>query len=312
MVKISVIIPVYNVEEFIIECINSLLVQTLKEIEIIVIDDGSIDNSINLVKKICDNRIKLIHQSNLGLSEARNTGINVAKGEYILFLDSDDFIINQNSLTEMYELATKYQSDILVGNAIEYYSDNNEKPLYRDKNEFFERVMNNRDFLIRFIRTNSLRIAACFNLYKRDFIEENNLIFKSGLLHEDELFTPSALLKSNRVAIYPKEFYAYRQRQGSIMNSKRNIKRAIDLLTIFEELIDIYSQINDNELRITLDNRNYNLIITTLLDYDIKDISLKLKIYLLKNSVSFRALVINSICIINLVLYKKVLKNVSN
>ena len=211
----------------------------------------------------------------------------------------------------MYALAEKYKADIVVGNACEYYNQEIQNPLYRDKCVFFEREMFKEDFLIEFIKTNSLRIAACFNLYKREFIIQNNLFFKAGILHEDELFTPKVLLKSSKIAIYPEEFYGYRQREGSIMKSKNNIKRSIDLLNTFEELISIYDKIDNKKLKNILNNRNYNLIISTILNYDIEDISYTLRVYLIKNSVSIKSLIINFIGLFSINIYRKILNKLS-
>ena len=105
MIKLSVIVPVYNVENYVSECIESIVSQTLKEIEIIVINDGCTDNSIENIKKIKDKRIMIVDKENGGLSSARNRGIKEAKGEYIIFIDSDDFLKYDNALEDIYNIA---------------------------------------------------------------------------------------------------------------------------------------------------------------------------------------------------------------
>ena len=117
---ISVIIPLYNEEERILNCLSSVTKQCIKDIEILVVDDVSIDNSVNIVSELAskDKRVKLIcHAQNLGQGEARNTGIRQSSGQYIFFLDSDDFI-PRDGLKTLYEIATKYDSDIVIGKTI--------------------------------------------------------------------------------------------------------------------------------------------------------------------------------------------------
>ena len=163
--KISVIIPVYNVEEYIEKCICSLIAQTIKEIEFLVINDGSTDNSINLIKSFQDSRIRIINQENLGLSEARNTGIKKARGRYVLFLDGDDYLIDDESILNMYNIAEKYKVDVLVGNAVKIYDDGKYEEFYRDSQIFIERSMSSIEFLKTFILKDSMQIPVWMNLY---------------------------------------------------------------------------------------------------------------------------------------------------
>lgn len=118
--KLSIIVPVYNVEKYIKECIDSLLKVPLDDMEIIVVNDGTKDKSIELLSCYTDERIKIIHRVNGGLSSARNTGLDEAKGEYILFIDSDDFIINQDSIINMINIAEKNKCDVIIGNGYRY------------------------------------------------------------------------------------------------------------------------------------------------------------------------------------------------
>ena len=124
MQKISVIVPVYNIEHYIEECIKSILNQTFKEFELLLVDDGSTDSSLNICRgyEKKDNRIKVIHKKNGGLSDARNVGIEKACGKYICFIDGDDFIAN-DTLENMYNLILKNNSQIAVCNMVRYYED---------------------------------------------------------------------------------------------------------------------------------------------------------------------------------------------
>lgn len=194
--KISVIIPVYNVEQYIEKCIGSLITQTIKEIEFLVINDGSTDNSINLIKSFQDSRIRIINQKNSGLSEARNTGIEKSRGRYVLFLDGDDYLIDDESILNMYNMAEKYKVDVLVGNAVKIYDDGKYEEFYRDSQIFIEKSMSSIEFLKTFILKDSMQIPVWMNLYRKDFLVNNNLYFKKDILHEDELFTPQVFLKA--------------------------------------------------------------------------------------------------------------------
>lgn len=247
--KVSIVVPVYNVESYVEECIKSLCNQTLKDLEIIVVDDGSNDNSINLVKKFDDKRIKIISQKNSGLSSARNTGMKIAKGEYIAFVDSDDFIGLESAYEDMYNIAIKENSDIVAGNCIWHYSTNNNTIMDRDMKLFSESPMKAQEFFISSLKSNRIYAPVWLNLYKREFLDRNNLEFKVGIYHEDEEFTPRALIKANLISIYDEEFYIYRQRVGSITNSNKSTKNIQDLFAICDDLEDVSRNIENKELK---------------------------------------------------------------
>ena len=132
MKKISIIVAVFNVQKYIDKCIKSILNQTLKDIELIIINDGSTDNSIDKINEIKDDRITIINKKNEGVSIARNLGLSIATGEYVIFVDSDDFIINRNDLENMYIQISNSKSEILSGNASLFYDDKNS---YKDMNK---------------------------------------------------------------------------------------------------------------------------------------------------------------------------------
>lgn len=310
-IKVSIIIPIYNVEDYIEQCIKSVLKQTLKEIEIILIDDGSKDNSINIVKTFQDRRLRIITQENRGLSAARNAGIKASHGEYIIFLDSDDFWNSDTCIEEMYNLAIVNKSDIVVGNGVEYYSDKKQLEFYRDRDEFYDRNMNSKNFLIKFIKNYSMRPEVWLNLYKREIITKNNLLFKEGIIHEDELFTPQVFLLAKNIHIYNKNFYVYRQRTNSIMHSDNSRKRGEDLIVIAKELINKYELINDKDLKNILNEKPFNLIQIALLEHNAKSINLKLKLFLLRKSKSKKQLILFLILLINKEIYIKIAKKIS-
>ena len=118
---LSVIVPVYNVEDYIIQCIDSILNQTLKNMEIIIVNDGSTDNSMNYIRDYKDERIRIINKKNGGLSSARNLGMNAAKGKYIAFVDSDDFLSEKNAYQEMVNILEKNKAELITGKALYFY-----------------------------------------------------------------------------------------------------------------------------------------------------------------------------------------------
>ena len=231
MIKVSVIVPVYNVEDYLIECLTSIINQTLKEIEIICIDDCGTDNSINILKKYAkkDDRIRIIsHKENKGLGPARNTGIKESKGEYISFIDSDDYI-SRDYLENLYNTIIKYDTDIVstinikrvVGEAISLYSININKYL-----SIFQKIFNKNHFEgisnanIKDEKENTKNypfVVAWNKLYKRSFLLDNDLFFmdiKKG--SEDEDFYQRLLLNSPSISYNHKSIYYYRERNYSL------------------------------------------------------------------------------------------------
>lgn len=217
-IKVSVIIPVYNAKDFLHDCIKSLLSQTLNVCEFIFVNDGSTDNSAEIINeyKIGDNRIILINQINKGISEARNAGIDVAKGEYIGFLDNDDFVKN-DMFERLYETAQKDNLDIVVSKTI----------LGRDckyiiKDSIFETgIFYQRDFIQSKIIPNLLRVEDLFavwnKIYKRSFVTLNNIHFpKNRIIEEDNMFNIQAFNKAEKVLFIDYAGYYYRE----VANSK--------------------------------------------------------------------------------------------
>lgn len=302
--KISIIVPIYNVEGYVKECIYSLCNQTIKDIEILVIDDGSTDRSIDIIKKIKDERIKIITKKNGGLSSARNKGIENAKGDYIAFVDSDDFIGITTAYEDMYNIAIKEESDIVSGNCIWYYSKENNYPLERDMSKFSYSPMKSEDFLLESIKSDRIYTPVWLNLYSTDFILNNKLFFKEGFIHEDEDFTPRAILKANKVSIYNKDFYMYRQRGGSIMHNI-NEKFYIDMLEICLGLEREVDNINNDELKDLFRNRIAKTAILAIYQYKPNNISKEIKELIKRNAINRKNKIRSGILNINTNLYLK-------
>lgn len=214
--KVSVIIPVYNVEKYLEECIESVIKQTYKNLEIILVDDGSKDNSGYICDeyKKKDERIKVIHKPNGGLSDARNVGIDIAKGEYIAFLDSDDYIEE-----DMYEILVKNiekaNADISICQVYYVYKD--EKRTTHTPNVYLEMDSCN---AIKYVNMlGYFTVAAYDKLYKREIFE--SIRYPVGKINEDWYVICEVFDKANKVVYSSEPKYNYRKRKGSITDDKK-------------------------------------------------------------------------------------------
>jgi len=242
--KISVIIPVYNVEAYIEECLNSVVEQTFRDIEIILINDGSTDHSLEIIRNYTkkDNRIILYSQANKGVSTARNIGIRQAKGEYILFVDGDDKIL-KSTLAILYQNAIQTNADLVLGNASYWYSDGSIQPAFIRKN------INNTTGLLGEICFEKMMEELVFPplvylfFVKRKLIIDNKLFFKRNIIHEDELWCVKTMFNSKQVSLIDLNYYFYRQREGSIMKSNNNLFRIKSILTVSNELKKFASEL---------------------------------------------------------------------
>lgn len=236
MVKVSVIIPIYNTQDYIERCLNSVIEQTLDDIEIIVINDGSTDESVNVIKKINDSRISIINIQHQGQGSAKNEGIKKANGKYIYFLDSDDWI-EKNTLKTMYDLAAQENYDIVVSN---YNIIKNENIIkIRTNNE--ESDAKKHYILCGF--------AQCWKLIKRQMIIDNNLLFPEDIkFEEDSAVVPLYGLVSNKIGFIDDYFYNYYIRENSLSHQKigkkhyDNVKAITYLLTKSKEINNKYNE----------------------------------------------------------------------
>ncbi|CEN79301.1 glycosyltransferase [Paraclostridium sordellii] len=223
MIKVSIVVPVYNVEKYLKESLDSAVNQSLKDIEIIVVNDGSTDNSQEILKVYEEkySNLKVINQENKGLSGARNTGIAECKGEYIYFLDSDDYI-DLNSMEYCYNEAKKDSLDILTFDAETFLDGKlsvdeiNKEEFYRE-NLIESKTMSGEEFYVYSNQKGAYRAPVWLNFYKREFIEKNNLIFYEGIVHEDEIHTSKSFILAKKIKYIPKRFFFRRVRENSIM-----------------------------------------------------------------------------------------------
>ncbi|MDU5920536.1 MAG: glycosyltransferase family 2 protein [Clostridiales bacterium] len=218
---ISIIVPIYNVDKYLEECIESLKNQTYKNLEIILINDGSADNSEQICREEAkqDNRIVFINKKNGGAASAKNKGLKVAKGDYITFVDSDDFI-EPDMIEYMVNTIKKYNSDIIQCSFINLYK--NTEKFKQDK--IVEQRISSKDFLELFL-TKWDSSLFWNKLFKRDVIE--NVFFKEGRCIDDEFFTYKCVINSKSIVTSNKIVYNYRMRKSGVMKSESSQKQIL-------------------------------------------------------------------------------------
>ena len=243
MTKISIIVPVYNIEKYLPKCLDSLLNQTFKDIEIICVNDGSTDNSSQVLADYeqKDSRIKIITQENAGVSSARNRGIEVAQSEYIMFLDGDDYY-TKDACEVAYNNITTNESDIAVFGMIEKYW-----LLFKNgrvNKSIKKALMTEEPDLWKFQ-------TFCWNkIYKTDFIKRNKIVFPFGIkTSEDGIFSLICMFNKPKYSFIDKSLYVYRKsRVGSATASFSGIKNDFEAFKFFYET-DIYqNQSRDSQL----------------------------------------------------------------
>lgn len=270
MCKISVIITVYNTEKYIKKCLDSLVNQTMKNIEIIVINDGSIDHSEEIIKKYEEkykNMIKYLKKENGGLSSARNYGIRQASGEYIAFVDSDDYVdINLFSNLEKY---MQKQVDLVKYKTIKIYENERkekfEGPVFEEKN--------GKDAFNELYTKDILLEPAWLYLYKRDFWNKNNFKFTENTYHEDFGLTPLIILQAKDIVSTDVYGYYYVQRENSIVtDNTKNKKKAYDLLVHYDNMINKIKDMKlDKQTKENIKIYYTNAILLKINDLDKKD-----------------------------------------
>lgn len=242
---ISIIVPVYNVEAYVARCIESLLNQTYKNIEIIIIDDGSTDQSNSICRKyaLLDNRIKLFKKENGGLSSARNYGLDVSNGNYIFFVDSDDYISNI-CIERLINLSLIYDADIVACEYQKVYSKDKIESIKNFNNEVI-RQFKNEEIVYDLLNYKTFNIMSCAKLYRKTLFEK--IRFPLNLLHEDEFTTPY-LFELAKCAVYTSmPYYKYFYRDNSITTSSFTLKR-LDSVKAHEERIQYFKNKHGKKL----------------------------------------------------------------
>ena len=246
MRTISVIVPVYKVEPYINHCVDSILAQTYRDFELILVNDGSPDNC----GKICDeyakqdSRVHVIHQENKGVSAARNAGISLAKGEYIMLVDSDDFI-TENMLEKMHDCIAESGSDIAIC-GINTFLDGEETEDKSQMNDMSTKTISGRDACLSIYRMDGrVPIMAWGKLYKSELFTD--IRYPVGVIHEDDGTTPKLLYRAKMVSIIDNKMYCYRQRKGSIMDTLA-WNMCFDGVKAVDGCIDFFREQKDEEL----------------------------------------------------------------
>ena len=245
--KFSIIIPVYNVEKYLEQCLNSVLNQTFTDYEVICVNDGSTDGSLDILRSFAkkDARIQIINQKNGGLSDARNAGIQAAKGDYIFLIDSDDWI-TENAL-EVLSKNTENQ-DFIAFNGERFFEDG--KIEIPDKG-ISEPQLTGWEYYNKYVHQgrNFHFVCVVLRLYRREFLIENKLFFKKGIYHEDNLFTPICCYYAENIKIIPDILYIYRIREGSITQTP-NQKRIYDIVNSANDLAEFFIPKNIDKIAI--------------------------------------------------------------
>lgn len=258
MPLISIIIPVYNVEAYIKKSLESVLQQSHSDFEIIIIDDGSTDKSVELAKmyESKDSRIRIYSKTNGGLSSARNFGIGKAQGQYITFLDSDDYIA-KDYLKVLYENLIKYDSDISI---VGFLFDKSGTIESTSRNNYFEEVLDSEKAILSMYSHPCASpitfVTSWGKLYKKELFSD--IKFPVGKLHEDEFTTYKLYLSAKNIVFINEALYFYRQRSGSIMSQNYSLSR-LDIIDAFE---DRMQQLKFNHIDITETQYRYQLLLS--------------------------------------------------
>ena len=238
IVKFSIIIPVFNVENYLVDCLTSVVNQTYNNCEIICINDGSTDGSVDILKRFSQrySNFRVVNQENSGLSSARNSGIRLASGDLVLFLDSDDYL-ETDALDRI--ISNYSNEDMICFSGIRLYS--NDSIEIKDEAYSLENLKG-WDYYNNFaLKQQSFHfVSVVLRAYKRTFLLSNNLFFHEGIFHEDNLFTPIVCYYAEVVKVIPYYLYYYRIRSGSITQTY-NVKRLIDSITVANLLYEFFS-----------------------------------------------------------------------
>lgn len=238
MFKVSVIIPVYNTEKYLDDCLKSVVNQTLKEIEIILVNDGSTDSSLEIMERYKEeypDRIQLISKENGGQATARNMAIPMCRGEYIGFVDSDDYI-EPTMYERMYEKATGVSADYVECDYVNVkINDKGEQERIADYGSRVREYSSKKDMFI------DPMLAPWNKMYRRELLQKSTVIFPEGLIYEDTAFCLKAISLVDAYAYVPEKFVVHFYRGGSTMNINKSYKVA-DIFKVLKDVTDYYKQ----------------------------------------------------------------------
>lgn len=242
--KISVIVPIYNTGKYLAACMNSLLKQTFQDTELICVDDGSTDNSLQILREFAaaDGRIRVIEQTNKGVGAARNAGIALAQGKYLLFVDSDDLLLPE-ALEYLWEESCYHEADILYFDAEAVFEDKTMAErhsgygAYYKRSSKYETVVSGEKLFSKMLKAGDWRMSPCLQFIRRDFLCDSGVRFFEGIIHEDNLFSAQLILKARRAAHRSKALYIRTVHAGSTMTRPETEKNLKGYFVCLRELL---------------------------------------------------------------------------
>lgn len=241
---VTIIVPIYKVENYLNRCVDSILNQTYKNLEIVLVNDGSPDKCGEICDQYAkkDSRVKVIHKKNGGLSDARNAGLEISTGKFVSFIDSDDWV-HTNFIETLYIMLNETKSDISCCNFIK--TDNEQIYINDTKKEIFE--FSNVEALEQLYDKLYIQMVVAWGkLYKKSLFK--NINFPVGRIHEDEFTTHKLFYKSSKIVYTSEKLLYYWQREDSIMGSGFNLKHRMDALDAFDHRAQFLKQVGLNEL----------------------------------------------------------------
>lgn len=258
-ILVSIIMPVYNVEDYLEESLMSVANQTFKDFELIIINDGSTDGSEVIIHdfmtKFEQLNILYIKQDNAGQSSARNKGISQAKGEYIYFFDSDD-LIDKKAIETLYHKSKVENFDMLLFSGESFYeTDDVHATQYTFnylKKEYYTTILNGQELFVELINNDDYSTSPCLYFVKKDLLLNKNLRFYEGIIHEDALFTYQVILSATRTKVINEVLFYRRVRLNSTMTSKNHAKRFIGIYTVLTEMIRFKQKLDTSSVNLEL------------------------------------------------------------
>lgn len=248
--KVSYIVPVYKVEQYLSQCVESILAQTYTDFEILLVDDGSPDACPALCDQWAerDSRIRSLHKKNGGLSDARNYGLQNARGDYVVFVDGDDFWVNNNQLEVLIEKAQHQPDCDFIGfNCNYFYSDTQRYSPWVAYSDKLSKPVDKNTAMIGLVKSGTFPMSACLKLMKRDFLIKNNLFFVKGQIAEDIPWFINVLDATKECCFVNQYIYAYRQNVVGSISNTRGRKSFDHLFDIFKTELSLVESRSFNE-----------------------------------------------------------------
>lgn len=283
--KVSVIIPVYNTGLYVKQTIESIIEQTIDDIEIIIINDGSTDNSLSILSELSerDHRIKLFSYANQGQSVSRNIGMEKALGEFVYFMDSDD-LLEKDTLEQCYQKCISEQLDFVFFDAESFCEEDTllRNYQYQRNLQIEDKAWNGIEQLKIQDATGNYRTSACLSFIRLSFLRKNNIQFYPHILHEDELYTALIYLKSTRVNYIKRTFFKRRIRKDSITTRRFSIKNIQGYFTVANELKNYKTQ---NTATTKIINNHLSKMLNAAI-WNASHLPLKERLYIARYSIS--------------------------